>query len=87
MLRWRALAETAGPVARRIGPVLEVSYPLDAGEELELLVSAERECCQFVEWDIIRRDDTLVLQIAAEPERPDDIEPFADLFGASSDDG
>lgn len=87
MRRWRALAETADPVARRIGPVLEVSYPLDAGEELESLVTAERQCCPFVEWGIIRRGDTLVLQIAADPERPDDIESFAHLFGASPDAG
>jgi hypothetical protein len=87
MRRWRALAQTAAPAARRIGPMLEVSYPLDAGEELESLVTAERQCCQFVGWDVIRRGDTLVLQIAADPERPDDIESFADLFDASSDDG
>ncbi|HEY1989379.1 MAG TPA: hypothetical protein VGG43_07950 [Acidimicrobiales bacterium] len=87
MRRWRALAETAGPVARRIGSVVEVSYPLDAGEELESLVTAERQCCQFVEWDIIRRGEALVLRIAADPERPDDIEAFADLFGAGSGDG
>lgn len=87
MQRWRALAETARPAARRIGPVLEVIYPPNAGEELELLVTAERQCCQFVEWEIIRRGDTLVLQITADPERPEDIESFADLFGASSGDG
>ncbi len=87
MLRWEALAETAGPAARRIGPTLEISYPLDAGEELESLVTAERQCCQFVEWAIVHRGDTLVLRIAADPGRPEDIESFADLFGVSSDDG
>jgi hypothetical protein len=87
MLRWRALAEAAGPAARRIGPVLEISYPLDVRQELESLVAAERQCCQFVGWDIMRRGDTLVLQIAADPGRPDDIDSFAELFGASSGGG
>lgn len=87
MLRWRALAEVARPVARRIGSVLEVSYPFGAGEELESLVAAERQCCPFVGWDIVRRGDAFVLQIAADPHRPDDIDSFAHLFGASSDDG
>lgn len=85
--RWRALTEAAAPTARRTGPVVEVTYPLDAGEELDSLVNAERQCCQFVDWDIIRRGDSLVLHIAADPERPADIESFADLFGASLDDG
>jgi len=87
VLRWQRLAAVTGPVSRRIGPVLEVRYPLDAGEELESLVTAERQCCQFVEWDIIRRSDTFVLRIAADPERPDDIEPFAALFGAATNEG
>ncbi|HVB94761.1 MAG TPA: hypothetical protein VND67_10590 [Acidimicrobiales bacterium] len=89
MLRWRRLAEKTRPVARRIGPHLEVTYPLDAqvGDELEYLVAAERRCCQFVDWDLIDRGDILVLRIAAHPERPDDIESFADLFGVSPNGG
>ena len=89
VLRWQQLAAATGPVSRRSGPVMEVSYPRDArvGQELELLVAAERECCPFVEWEVVRGDAAIVLRIAADPERPDDIEPFAELFGAASNDG
>ena len=89
LLRWQQLAAVTGPVPRRIGPVLEITYPLGArvGQELEVLVAAERQCCQFVEWEVVRGSDAFVLRIAADPERPDDIEPFAALFGAASNDG
>ena len=84
MVRWRRLTEAARPVARRIGPVLEVTYPPEAGvgEELGSLVAAERQCCAFVEWDVTGDGDDFLLRIAADPERPGDIEPFAALFGA-----
>jgi hypothetical protein len=43
-LRWQRLAAVTGPVSRRSGAVVEISYPPDArvGEELESLVAAER---------------------------------------------
>jgi hypothetical protein len=84
MVRWRRLTEDARPVARRIGSVLEVTYPLEAGvgEELEMLVAAEQQCCAFVAWDVRRAGDDFLLRIAADPERPGAIEPFAALFGA-----
>jgi hypothetical protein len=89
MVRWRRLTEAARPVARRIGPVLEVTYPSEAGvgEELESLVTAERKCCAFVAWDVRRAGDDFLLRIAADPERPGDIEPFATLFGAEPNRG
>jgi hypothetical protein len=87
VLRWQQLAAVTRPVSRRSGPIVEVSYPLDAHEELESLVTAERQCCQFVEWDIVRRADTVVLRIAADPGRPDDVEPLAALFGAATNEG
>ncbi|HWD52816.1 MAG TPA: hypothetical protein VG412_10465 [Acidimicrobiales bacterium] len=89
MERWRRLTEGARPVARRMGAVLEVTYPPGAGvaEELESLVAAERQCCGFVGWDVSRAGVGLLLHIAADPERPGDIEPFAVLFGAEPNDG
>jgi hypothetical protein len=39
-----------------------------------------------VEWEVVRNGDAVVLRIAADPGRPDDVEPFAALFGAAPSD-
>lgn len=86
MLRWRALAERAGPVARRSGHRLEVRYEPEPGvlEELSALAAAERECCGFVTWEVGRDGAHLVLRVTADPNAPDDVAPIAALFGAGT---
>jgi hypothetical protein len=52
-------------------------------EELEALAAAERQCCSFVAWTVSRDDDSVVLNVAADPGRPDDIAAIAALFQAA----
>lgn len=84
MARWRRLAETAGPVARRAGAVLEVRYQPGTGvvDELRSLAAAEQECCSFVTWTVGDDDRSPVLRVTADPGRPEDVEPIALLFGS-----
>jgi hypothetical protein len=35
-------------------------------EELEALVAAERECCAFAEWEVVRQSENVVLRIRAD---------------------
>ena len=81
--RWRELALVGAPVARRSGGDLEVRFGCapGVGDELEILVAAERTCCAFVRWELAREGDHFVLHVRADPERPDDVLPIATLFG------
>ena len=83
MRRWSALSSLGRPAVRRAGHVLEVGYALDAAglAELDALAAAERECCAFVSWTVTRDGERTVLRVAAEPERPDDIDAIVALFG------
>jgi hypothetical protein len=82
--RWRQLAETAGPVARRRGAVLEVHYSPGPGvaPELRALAAAEQECCSFVTWTVGDDDGCPVLRVVADPSRSEDVDPIAMLFRA-----
>jgi len=84
MLRWQRLGETADPVARRAGAVLEVRYRPGAGvlEELDALAAAERQCCSFVAWTVTEDGGHPVLRVEADAETPDDVASIAALFGA-----
>lgn len=84
MRRWQALADKGRPTARRSGHRLEVRYQPEAGvrDELQSLAAAERQCCKFVAWDVIQDAAHAVLVVTADPRRPDDIAPIADLFRA-----
>jgi len=84
MLRWQRLGETADPVARRAGPVLEVRYRPEPGvrEELEALAAAERQCCSFVAWTVTEDGGHPILRVVADAGTPDDVASIAALFGA-----
>lgn len=83
MLRGQRLGETADPVARRAGAVLEVRYRPGPGvrEELEL-AAAERRCCSFVAWTVTEDGGHPVLRVVADAGTPDDVASIASLFGA-----
>jgi hypothetical protein len=51
--------------------------------ELRALASAEAECCSFVTWTVSQEHDDVILRVAADPERPDDVAGIASLFGAT----
>jgi hypothetical protein len=84
MRRWQALAERGRASAQLNGHVLEVRYLPAPGVQLELgeLAAAERECCSFVTWTVSEEQDHVVLRVAADPERPEDVAGIASLFGA-----
>lgn len=52
------------------------------GEELQALAAAERQCCSFAQWNVTHEEDYVVLHVAADPGRPDDIAAIAALFRA-----
>jgi hypothetical protein len=83
--RWQGLAARGCAVARLSGHVLEVRYSLQPGVrgELEELAAAERLCCSFVTWTVSQDGDHVMLRVAADPERPDDVADIASLFGAT----
>ncbi len=83
--RWEALSANGRPNARIRGHVLVVRYQRELGvrEELEALAAAERQCCAFVTWTVSEDDDSVVLNVAADPGRPDDIGAIATLFRAA----
>jgi hypothetical protein len=82
--RWEALSAKGRPNARIRGHVLVVRYQRELGvrEELEALAAAERRCCSFVTWTVSQDDDSVVLNVVADPGRPDDIAAIAALFQA-----
>ncbi|MDP9116981.1 MAG: hypothetical protein M3O28_06935 [Actinomycetota bacterium] len=82
--RWRLLTKTGNAVAYREGDRLQVRFALGeaAFGELTILAAAERECCAFVQWTVIREGTYAVLQVTADPESPDDVAPIAAMFDA-----
>jgi hypothetical protein len=84
MQRWEALSAKGRVSARRRRHLLEVRYQAEPGlrEELQALAAAERQCCSFADWKVTQEKDHVVLQVRADPGRPDDIAVFAALFRA-----
>jgi hypothetical protein len=84
MHRWEALSARGHVSARRRGHLLEVRYEPVPGlrEELQALAAAERACCSFADWQVTQAEDHVVLHVAADPGRPDDIAAIAALFRA-----
>ncbi|MGA2014411.1 MAG: hypothetical protein ABSH51_28325 [Solirubrobacteraceae bacterium] len=84
MRRWEALSLKGHPSARRAGHRLEVAYRVEPGvrEELEALVAAERQCCSFVDWELEHAGDRIIVRVASDPARADDVESVAALFCA-----
>ena len=84
MRRWRALVDTAHPIASREGRTLELRFDLGAGVHAELvdLAAAEQECCPFVVWTVTEVDGHPALRVVANPDSPDDVAPIAALLGA-----
>lgn len=85
MRRWQALTDRGRPTVRRSGHRLEVRYQPEPGvrDELEALAAAERQCCEFVAWDVRQDGHHPVLLVSADPNTPDDLEPIAALFETS----
>jgi hypothetical protein len=83
--RWQALAARGRAVAELNGHLLEVRYSLDpaGGRELRELAAAERLCCAFVTWTVSQEQNHLVLRVAADPERPEEVAGIASMFGAT----
>jgi len=82
--RWRALAARFPPHAVRAPGRLELRWRLDpeAARELHALAGAERECCAFASWTVIRDGADTILRVTADPERPDDLAAVEHLFDA-----
>jgi hypothetical protein len=82
--RWKAVSARGRLSARRSGHRLEIRYQPVPGlrEELDALTAAERQCCSFAKWTVTQEEGHVILHIAADAERPDDITALAALFGA-----
>ncbi len=83
--RWRALAEKSPPRVQRSGHELTIRWRLDADgtSELKALAASERECCSFVTWSVSRQDPDTLLTIAADRDRPEELDAIMALFAAS----
>jgi len=82
--RWRALAARCPPRVARAAGQLELRWrlDLDAARELDALATAERECCGFASWTVIRDGADTILRVTADPGRPDDVAAIEHLFDA-----
>ncbi len=82
MRRWKALARAGHAALLRDGHRLTVTYLAAPGvtDELEALAAAERRCCGFVTWTVSCEPGRAVLAVAADPDRPADIDAVAPLF-------
>ncbi|MFZ0041736.1 MAG: hypothetical protein WAK93_10550 [Solirubrobacteraceae bacterium] len=49
---------------------------------MQELTAAERQCCSFAEWKVTQEERDVVLHVAADPGRVDDIAEIAVLFRA-----
>lgn len=61
------------------GPLLEPGLR----SELLELTTAKRECCSFVTWTVRQEQEHVILRVAADPERPEDVAGIASLFAAT----
>lgn len=60
-----ALAQRALLDHQHDGPTMRLRYASEAADELERLVEQERECCGFLEFDLVRHPDGVHLAITA----------------------
>jgi hypothetical protein len=83
--RWREIVGRGAPVVSRTADSVEARWLLDRGaaDELEALVSAERECCAFAAWTIRRRGADTTLRITVEHDGELAAALFAALTGLS----
>ena len=58
------------------GRVLRLRYVSSAAEELDRVVAQERECCAFLDFELVRRSDAVHLIITA----PAGAEEFASVL-------
>lgn len=81
MARWRALSDMRLDVRHEPGEVV-VLYESRRGvrEELESLVTAERECCAFARWEVTRDSENVVLRIRADAQG---LAAIVSAFGSS----
>ncbi len=70
LARWRDLAVKGSPAVRRESTQIVVRYRRRPGvlDELEALAAAERQCCSFAEWHVIRDSEYAELHIRSDPE-------------------
>jgi hypothetical protein len=66
--RWSELAERAltGVSPTERGLRLTFAAAPGAGNELEALAAAERECCAFATWSVRAADGELVLEVSGD---------------------
>ncbi|MED5620226.1 hypothetical protein [Ideonella sp. BN130291] len=62
------LAQRALLSHEQVGRTLRLRYAQSVAGELQALVSSERECCAFLQFDLVRRADAVHLTITAPPE-------------------
>lgn len=79
--RWQALADTAliehGRTARGARQTYRAEAPVE--RELADLIELERECCPFLEFELSRGVDDLVLDVRG----PDEAAGIIDLFASA----
>ncbi len=63
-----ALAKRALLAYEQDGATLSLRYANEAADELEAVVAQERECCAFLDFDLVRRSDAVHLVITAPAE-------------------
>jgi hypothetical protein len=69
---WRALAARANPTMPRRDGSVEVRWQLDGADaqELDTLVTAERECCPFASWSTERDGNEAVVRVKSVEQPP-----------------
>jgi hypothetical protein len=79
LARWRALSH-ARLTVQRTPDQLVVLYRSQRGvyEELEALVTGERACCSFAEWELTRDAEHLVLRVRSDAKG---LAAIVDAFG------
>lgn len=84
--RWQHLHQTAAPTAQLTDGQLEVRYQPgpEVLTELQQLVAEEQLCCAFVSWVVTEDRGQPVLYVTAPASSPQDIEPIAAMFTATS---
>ena len=67
---WRRLSTAAGLGRQLAGGKLTLRFRdvAGVGEELDRLVSAERECCAFLGWELVRSEAEWHVHITGSPD-------------------
>ncbi len=71
LVAWKRLSECALRERRPTASGMQLVFYAEQGVERELreLARLEADCCSFADWKVERREDALVLDVTAPPER------------------